>query len=112
MIEEVIDALTAKNRTVAGWEGKVSLCDLGYCTAGIDEGTVRARILGFSFVSFWLNSGLSTLGCVGCRELHCPVECDCQDGGGVVGKLFFPECYTFPFFPAKGRKKSRTKPTS
>ena len=38
MIEEVIDALTAKNRTVAGWEGKVSLCDLGYCTAGIDEG--------------------------------------------------------------------------
>ena len=23
---------------VKGWEGKVSLCDLGYCSAGIDEG--------------------------------------------------------------------------
>ena len=38
MIEEVIDALASKNRTVKGWEGKVSLCDLGYCAAGIDEG--------------------------------------------------------------------------
>lgn len=38
MIENVIDALVAKNRTVPGWDGKVSLCDLGYCTAGIDEG--------------------------------------------------------------------------
>jgi hypothetical protein len=38
MIEDVIDALAEKNRTVKGWEGKVSLCDLGYCAAGIDEG--------------------------------------------------------------------------
>ena len=38
MIEKAIDALAAKNRTVKGWEGKVSLCDLGYCSAGIDEG--------------------------------------------------------------------------
>jgi alpha-galactosidase len=38
MIEDAIDALAAKNRTVKGWEGKVSLCDLGYCSAGIDEG--------------------------------------------------------------------------
>jgi hypothetical protein len=34
----VIDALAEKNRTVKGWAGKVSLCDLGYCAAGIDEG--------------------------------------------------------------------------
>lgn len=38
MIEDQIDALTTKNRTVKGWPGKVSLCDLGYCAAGIDEG--------------------------------------------------------------------------
>lgn len=38
MIESVIDALAAKNRTVQGWDGKVSLCDLGYCAVGIDEG--------------------------------------------------------------------------
>lgn len=38
MVEEAIDALSAKNRTVKGWDGKVSLCDLGYCAAGIDEG--------------------------------------------------------------------------
>jgi len=38
MIKEAVDALAAKNRTVKGWDGKVSLCDLGYCTAGIDEG--------------------------------------------------------------------------
>ena len=38
MITDVIDALAAKNRTVKGWDGKVSLCDLGYCAAGIDEG--------------------------------------------------------------------------
>ena len=37
-IEDVITALAEKNRTVEGWEGKVSLCDLGYCAAGIDEG--------------------------------------------------------------------------
>ena len=38
MIEDAVDALAAKNRTVKGWDGKVSLCDLGYCTAGVDEG--------------------------------------------------------------------------
>ena len=38
MITGVIDALAEKNRTVKGWDGKVSLCDLGYCAAGIDEG--------------------------------------------------------------------------
>ena len=38
MIENVIDALTAKNRTVSGWDTPVSLCDLGYCMVGIDEG--------------------------------------------------------------------------
>ena len=38
MIEEVIDALVAKNRTVKGYAANVSLCDLGYCMAGIDEG--------------------------------------------------------------------------
>ena len=42
-MEQVIDALVAKNRTVKGWDGPVSLCDLGYCSAGIDE--VRARCL-------------------------------------------------------------------
>ena len=38
MIEHAIDALAAKNRTVKGWEGKVSLVDLGYASAGVDEG--------------------------------------------------------------------------
>ena len=38
MIEEQIEALAAKNRTIKGWEGNVSLCDLGYCSVGIDEG--------------------------------------------------------------------------
>lgn len=37
-IEGAIDALTAKNRTVKGWPGKVSLADLGYASAGVDEG--------------------------------------------------------------------------
>eukprot|EP00937_MAST-01D_sp_MAST-1D-sp2_P000930 g930.t1 len=37
-LTNVIDALVAKNRTVAGWDGPVSLCELGYCSAGIDEG--------------------------------------------------------------------------
>jgi hypothetical protein len=37
MVEQ-IDAVVAKNRTVEGWEGKVSLCDLGYCAVGVDEG--------------------------------------------------------------------------
>ena len=38
MMVQAVDAMVAKNRTVAGWEGKVSLCDLGYCSVGIDEG--------------------------------------------------------------------------
>ena len=29
MMMQAVDAMTAKNRTVAGWDGKVSLCDLG-----------------------------------------------------------------------------------
>jgi alpha-galactosidase len=37
LIMEQIDAIVAKNRTVNGQE-KVSLCDLGYCSVGIDEG--------------------------------------------------------------------------
>ena len=35
---EAADAASAKNRTVKGWDGKVSLCDLGYCSVGVDEG--------------------------------------------------------------------------
>lgn len=38
MIELVVDALSARNRTVAGYDGLVSLCDLGFCSVGIDEG--------------------------------------------------------------------------
>lgn len=38
IIAKVIDALTAKNRTVQGWDTPVSICDLGYCMVGIDEG--------------------------------------------------------------------------
>eukprot|EP01043_Picozoa_sp_COSAG02_P004413 COSAG02_NODE_114_length_35585_cov_149.458293_14_plen_224_part_00 len=33
-----IDALAVRNRTVKGEPGLVSLCDLGYCRMGIDEG--------------------------------------------------------------------------
>ena len=33
-----VDALSARNRTVKGEPGLVSLCDLGYCRVGIDEG--------------------------------------------------------------------------
>ena len=33
-----VDALAARNRTVKGEPGLVSLCDLGYCRVGIDEG--------------------------------------------------------------------------
>ena len=44
MIADVIDALSAKNRTVKGWTGKVSLADLGYAAAGIDEGWVSERL--------------------------------------------------------------------
>ena len=38
MMVSAVDAATAKNRTVKGWPGKVSLCDLGYCSVGVDEG--------------------------------------------------------------------------
>ena len=38
MIELVVDALSARNRTVSGYDGLVSLCDLGFCSVGIDEG--------------------------------------------------------------------------
>lgn len=46
-IKDVIDALTTKNRTVKGWEGKVSLSDLGYSAAGIDEGCVDLEVYAF-----------------------------------------------------------------
>ena len=38
MMTQAVDAVVAKNRTVAGWDGPVSLCDLGYCAVGVDEG--------------------------------------------------------------------------
>jgi len=38
MMLQAAEALVAKNRTVAGIDGKVSLCDLGYCSVGVDEG--------------------------------------------------------------------------
>eukprot|EP01051_Picozoa_sp_SAG22_P030579 SAG22_NODE_11936_length_463_cov_0.626374_1_plen_136_part_10 len=38
MMAMAVDAVVAKNRTVKGWDGKVSLCDLGYCAVGVDEG--------------------------------------------------------------------------
>ena len=38
MMLEAATAMVAKNRTVAGHDGKVSLCDLGYCSVGVDEG--------------------------------------------------------------------------
>jgi alpha-galactosidase len=38
MMLSAADAIVAKNRTVAGHDGKVSLCDLGYCSVGVDEG--------------------------------------------------------------------------
>lgn len=37
LMVEAVDALTAKNRTVWG-RSNVSLCDLGYCSVGVDEG--------------------------------------------------------------------------
>ena len=43
-IVDVIDALTKKNRTVKGWDGKVSIADLGYTAAGIDEGWEGTRL--------------------------------------------------------------------
>ena len=38
MMVQAVDAVVAKNRTVKGYADKVSLCDLGYCAVGIDEG--------------------------------------------------------------------------
>ena len=38
MMMDAAAAMTAKNRSVKGWEGVVSLCDLGYCSVGVDEG--------------------------------------------------------------------------
>ena len=38
MMMVAADAVVSKNRTVAGYTGKVSLCDLGYCSVGVDEG--------------------------------------------------------------------------
>lgn len=35
---QAAEALVARNRTVAGESGKVSLCDVGYCSVGVDEG--------------------------------------------------------------------------
>ena len=38
MMLDAARALVAKNRTVAGQSAPVSLCDLGYCSVGVDEG--------------------------------------------------------------------------
>lgn len=38
MMIEAAEALVAKNRTIAGHSGNVSLCDIGYCQVGVDEG--------------------------------------------------------------------------
>ena len=38
MMMEAAEALVARNRTIAGHPGKVSLCDVGYCSVGVDEG--------------------------------------------------------------------------
>ena len=54
MIEKVVDALAARNRTVKGWDGPVSLCDLGYCMAGIDEGWEGCG-LGVNHTQHYLN---------------------------------------------------------
>ena len=41
MMLAAADAIVAKNRTVAGHPSPVSLCDLGYCSVGVD---VRTQI--------------------------------------------------------------------
>ena len=38
MMMEAAHALVAKNRSAAGRTGKFSLCDVGYCSVGVDEG--------------------------------------------------------------------------
>ena len=37
MMIDAAEALTAKNRTING-EAGMSLCDIGYCSVGVDEG--------------------------------------------------------------------------
>ena len=37
MMLEATDALVAKEHVQAGTVGNVSLCDMGYCSVGIDE---------------------------------------------------------------------------
>ena len=59
MITEVIDAVTAKNRSVAGWDGNVSLCDLGYCMVGVDEGWEGCG-LGVNHTQHFLNGTPAT----------------------------------------------------
>ena len=38
MMLEATDALVAKEHAQAGTAANVSLCDMGYCSVGIDEG--------------------------------------------------------------------------
>jgi len=38
MMIDAAEALSAKNRSIAGHAGNVSLCDVGYCQVGVDEG--------------------------------------------------------------------------
>ena len=38
MMLEASEAMVAKNRTVGGHSGQLSLCDMGYCSVGVDEG--------------------------------------------------------------------------
>jgi alpha-galactosidase len=38
MMLDAATAITTKNRTVKGWDGAVSLWDLGYKSVGVDEG--------------------------------------------------------------------------
>ena len=37
-MQDAVDALVVRNRTVRGEPGLVSLCDMGYCTVGVSEG--------------------------------------------------------------------------
>jgi hypothetical protein len=41
---DVIDGLTAKNRTIKGEPGPVSLSELGYTSFGIDEGWAQCKV--------------------------------------------------------------------
>ena len=38
MMMDAAHAIVSKNRTIKGSSGSVSLCDLGYCSVGVDEG--------------------------------------------------------------------------